>query len=60
MTNIRKKYWKLSDLPETLSRGNVYHEITDEELYQILQTDLKDFRHFLEEIGQFLESQQKK
>ena len=36
-----------------------YHEITDEELYQILQTDLKDFRHFLEEIGQFLEKQQK-
>ena len=36
-----------------------YHEITDEELYQILQTDLKDFKHFLEEIGQFLEKQQK-
>lgn len=36
-----------------------YHEITDEELYQILQTDLGDFRHFLEEIGQFLEKQQK-
>ena len=37
-----------------------YHEITDEELYQILQTDLKDFKHFLEEIGQFLEKQQGK
>jgi len=37
-----------------------YHEITTEELYQILQTDLKDFKHFLEEIGQFLEKQQKK
>jgi len=37
-----------------------YHEITDEELYQILQTDLKDFRHFLDEIGQFMEKQQNK
>src|SRR3990170_6581199 len=37
-----------------------YHEITTEELYQILQTDLKDFKHFLEEIGQFLEKQQNK
>src|SRR3972149_4484841 len=37
-----------------------YHEITTEELYQILQTALKDFKHFLEEIGQFLEKQQKK
>ena len=37
-----------------------YHEITDEELYQILQTDLNDFRDFLEEIGQFLEKQQNK
>lgn len=36
-----------------------YHEITDEELYQILQTDLEDFRSFLKEIAQFLEVQQK-
>lgn len=32
-----------------------YHEITGEELYQILQTDLKDIRRFLEEIGRYLE-----
>src|SRR3990170_7465272 len=37
-----------------------YHEITDEEIYQILQHDLKDFRHFLVEIGQFMEKQQNK
>ncbi|MBI5193804.1 MAG: DUF86 domain-containing protein [Nitrospirae bacterium] len=37
-----------------------YHEITNEELYQILQTDMKDFRNFLNELGQFMESQQKK
>ena len=32
-----------------------YHEITDEELYNILQTDLDDIRNFLEEIGRYLE-----
>lgn len=32
-----------------------YHEITDEELYNILKTDLDDIRNFLEEIGQYLE-----
>ncbi len=32
-----------------------YHEITKEELYQILQTDLEDIRRFLEEIGKFIE-----
>ena len=37
-----------------------YHEITDEELYQILQTDLEDIRHFLGKIGQFLEGQKKR
>lgn len=31
-----------------------YHQITEEELYQILQTDLQDIRYFLQEIGQFL------
>lgn len=36
-----------------------YHEITNEELYRILQDDLEDFRHFLEEIGQFIERQRK-
>lgn len=34
-----------------------YHEITDEELYQILQNDLKDIESFLEEIGRFLKEQ---
>lgn len=37
-----------------------YHEITDEELYQILQNDLKDIESFLEEIGRFLKEQNNK
>ena len=32
-----------------------YHEITKEELYQILQTDLGDIKCFLGEIGKFME-----
>ncbi|MEC4685792.1 MAG: DUF86 domain-containing protein [Nitrospirota bacterium] len=31
-----------------------YHEITDEELYEILQNDLKDIEHFILEIGRFI------
>lgn len=37
-----------------------YHEITDAELYQILQNDLKDIESFLEEIGRFLREQNNK
>jgi len=31
-----------------------YHEITDEELYEILQNDLKDIEQFVKEIGKFI------
>ena len=33
-----------------------YHEITGEELYHILQTDLGDIRLFLKEIAKFIET----
>lgn len=36
-----------------------YHEITDGELYQILQNDLDDIKRFLEEIGRYIEEHQK-
>jgi uncharacterized protein YutE (UPF0331/DUF86 family) len=36
-----------------------YHEITDEELYEILQNDLNDIKRFLEEIGKYIEKHQK-
>jgi uncharacterized protein YutE (UPF0331/DUF86 family) len=32
-----------------------YHEITDEELYEILQNDLHDIERFLVELGDFLQ-----
>tara|TARA_B100000315_G_scaffold250518_1_gene283483 strand:- start:6490 stop:6651 length:162 start_codon:yes stop_codon:yes gene_type:complete len=35
-----------------------YHEITSEELYHIIQTDLKDTERFLEEIGNFIKTDQ--
>ena len=31
-----------------------YHEITNEELYEILQNDLKDIEQFVKEIGKFI------
>jgi len=31
-----------------------YHEITDEELYEIIQDDLVDIERFLKEIGRFI------
>jgi len=31
-----------------------YHEITNEELYAILQNDLKDIEQFVSEIGKFI------
>jgi len=31
-----------------------YHEITNEELYEILQNDLKDIEQFVNEIGKFI------
>jgi len=31
-----------------------YHEITDEELYEILQNDLKDIEQFVNQIGKFI------
>ena len=33
---------------------HLYHEITDEELYEIIQNDLKDIEQFILEIGAFL------
>lgn len=33
-----------------------YHEITDEELYQIIQNDLRDIECILEEIGKFIKN----
>jgi uncharacterized protein YutE (UPF0331/DUF86 family) len=35
-----------------------YHEITDEEIYQILQHDLDDINRFLEEVGKFIKCSQ--
>lgn len=31
-----------------------YHEITDEEIYQILKNDLSDIKRFIEETGKFM------
>jgi uncharacterized protein YutE (UPF0331/DUF86 family) len=31
-----------------------YHEITDEEIYQILKNDLSDIKRFIEETGKFI------
>ncbi len=36
-----------------------YHEITDEELYEIVQNDLKDIEQFILEIGVFLKKHTK-
>ena len=36
-----------------------YHEITDEELYEIIQNDLKDIEQFIQEIGEFLQKYKK-
>ncbi len=36
-----------------------YHEITDEELYEIIQNDLKDIEQFILEIGAFLKKHTK-
>ena len=36
-----------------------YHEITDEELYEIIQNDLKDIEQFVQEIGEFLQKYKK-
>jgi uncharacterized protein YutE (UPF0331/DUF86 family) len=33
-----------------------YHEVTDEELYTILTTNLPDIRKFIQEMGAFLEA----
>ena len=33
---------------------HLYHEITDEELYEIIQKDLKDIEQFILETGEFL------
>lgn len=33
-----------------------YHEITNEELYEILQTDLSDIEEFLHQMGKFLKN----
>ena len=33
---------------------HLYHEITDEELYEIIQNDLKDIEQFILEIGTFI------
>jgi uncharacterized protein YutE (UPF0331/DUF86 family) len=35
-----------------------YHEITDEELYEIIRNDLKDMEQFVHEIGVFLKKAQ--
>lgn len=35
---------------------HLYHEITDEELYEILRSDLKDIEKFLKEIGEFIKN----
>jgi len=33
-----------------------YHEITDEEIYEIIQNDLKDIEQFILEIGAFMKN----
>ncbi len=35
---------------------HLYHEITDEELYEILRNDLKDIEQFLKEIGESIKN----
>lgn len=50
---------KLMDMAGYRNRiVHFYHEITAEELYQIIQNDLEDIEHFLEEIGKFIREYQ--
>jgi uncharacterized protein YutE (UPF0331/DUF86 family) len=69
MTSIQKSCWRLLPDEVEYSNAcredrdykgcpyrivHFYHEITNEELYAILQNDLKDIEQFVNEIGKFI------